>query len=93
MTAITITVTGSNITGLTSNPSKTYTISDPDLQLVLNWAFSSFFPYINATFGSSPTNAQILLAWLENSLIAPTVNGIQVFNTPAGKAPPKIGLQ
>jgi hypothetical protein len=85
MATITISLNGSAITGLTTNPSKSYTVSDADLQAVLNWAqvaFAGALPQPPAT----PTNPQILLAWIQN-WVNGTKSAVQQFNTPAPVAP------
>ena len=75
MATVTLTLNGSAITGLTSNPSKVYTISDPDLQSVLTWAQSAF----STSLPSSPTNPQILLAWIQ-SWVNGTRDAVQTSN-------------
>lgn len=61
---------------------KNYTISDTDLQKVLDWAQIQFFDYIQLTFNQPndpqfvPTNQQILLAWIQCTLINPTKSAV-----------------
>lgn len=77
MATISISLTGSSII---ANSTKNYTISDADLQSLLTCMASRFSGYIQTTFNTStPTNQQILLAWLQNRLIAETVADIQGF--------------
>jgi hypothetical protein len=85
MSTITISLSGSAIAGLTSNPSKIYTIDDSDLQLLLNWVAVQWAGML----GLSPTNAQLLLAWIQYQLVAPTIQGVQITNR---TTPPPISL-
>lgn len=84
MATIPISLNGSAII---PNVTRTLTISDADLQMLLNWAAFAFNGYIQATFNPTglttfvPTNQQILLAWLENQIVIPTKRGIQQFQT------------
>lgn len=83
MATITISLTGSAITGLTGNPSKSYTVSDADLQALLTWAAGNFnLP------GNAP-NSQILLAWIQD-WVSRTIHAVQVANT---ASPPPISIQ
>ncbi len=83
MATLIISLNGSAITGLTSNPSKSYTVSDTDLQNVLNWAQVAFATQLS----TAPTNPQILLAWVQN-WVNGTKTAVQQFNTPAPTVPP-----
>lgn len=56
MSTITVSLSGSGIV----NGTKNYTISDSDLQILLNWAKIRFFAQ-----GATPTSQQILLAWVQ----------------------------
>lgn len=87
MATITISLNGSAISGLTSNPSKVYTVSDADLQAVLNWAASAFAGALPAT----PTNSQILLAWVQN-WVNGTRSAVQQFQTPAPVVPAPVTI-
>jgi hypothetical protein len=87
MATVTITLNGSAITGLTTNPSKTYTVSDADLQAVLTWAASAFV----GTLPPSPTNTQILLAWIQNWINGTKV-AVQQFQTAAPVPPAPINI-
>lgn len=87
MTTVTISLNGSAITGLTSNPTKTYTVTDADLQSVLNWAAVAFAGSLPPT----PTNAQILLAWIQN-WINGTKTAVQQFQTPAPVVPSPVSI-
>lgn len=79
MAAITISLTGSS---LVANSSKTYTISDADLQSLMNWVESAYFPP-----AASPTDQQILLAWIQG-FIDSTKASIQVFQSRIPIPPP-----
>lgn len=57
MATITTSLSGSAIV----NGTKNYTISDADLQILLNWAQN----YFVSSLPASPTNQQILLAWIQ----------------------------
>ena len=83
---ITITLSGSSLPGLTGTPTKTYTISDTDLQTVLNWGG----PYFGV---SGAQNSQILLAWFQGMLITPTVNAIQNQQRQQQPLPTPISIQ
>lgn len=87
MSTITISLSGSAITGLTGNPSKVYTVSDADLQSLLNWAAASYVSVLPPT----PTNQQILLAWIQGWVNA-TKTAVQQFETPPPTVPPVITL-
>lgn len=65
MTTITVFINGS---GLLSDQSKSYTISDADLQSVFNWA--------PGAFNLTGTNSQLFLAWVQ-SWIDGTIKGVQ----------------
>lgn len=82
MSTVTITLAGSGIV----NGTKSYTINDTDLQLVLNWSQSVFFAPL-----STPTNQQILLAWVQ-WWVDTTKQRIQQANT-VTTVPPPIAIQ
>jgi hypothetical protein len=83
---LTISITGSALP--TVNQTKTYTVSDTDLQAVLNWAASNYA----ASLPVSPTNAQILLAWVQGFINA-TKNAVVQFQTPPPAPPPPPTIQ
>lgn len=87
MSTITISLNGSAIAGLTGNPSKGYTVSDTDLQSLLNWAQVAFASQLPA----NPTAQQILLAWIQ-SWVNATKSAVQQFQTPAAVPPPPITI-
>jgi hypothetical protein len=73
-----------------ANSSKSWTISDTDLQFLLDWAAIQFQGYIQQTFGTTtPTNQQILLAWLQVRLINSTISDVQSFHR---TTPPPITI-
>jgi hypothetical protein len=76
MSTITISLTGSAIAGLTGTQTKAYTVSDADLQLLLNWATVRFA----GTLGASPANTAVLVAWIQ-SWVNDTTHAVQVFGT------------
>lgn len=92
MATLSISLSGSSVVTGTKN----YTVSDADLQLVLNWAQAAFNPYIQATFnpgntpGFVPTNQQILLAWVQSSWIDRTKAEVRAFNTPTPTVPSPV---
>lgn len=87
MTTITISLNGSALSGLNTNPSKSYTISDIDLQSLLNWAAANYATALS----TSPTNPQILLAWVQGWVNA-TKNSVQQFQTTAPVVPAPISI-
>jgi hypothetical protein len=87
MATITISLNGSAITGLASNPSKSYTVSDADLQAVLDWATAAFAGALPPT----PTNPQILQAWIQN-WVNGTKSAVQQFKTEPAVVPPQITM-
>ena len=86
MATLTISLSGSAIvTG-----SKSYTVSDADIQALLDWGqanYASVLPQPPAT----PTNAQILLAWVQGWINA-TKDSVQRFKTTAPVVPPQITI-
>ncbi len=84
MATITITLNGSALPGLAGNPSKVYTLSDADLQVLLTWAASAFA----SDLPGNPTNPQVLLAWLQGQLVTPTIGRIRQFNSTQTTPPP-----
>lgn len=91
MASLTVSLSGSAVVV----GSKSYTVSDADITSLLAWAAVAYDPYIQATFnpsktaGFTPTNQQILLAWVQ-SWINGTKNAVQQFQTPAPTVPPPI---
>jgi hypothetical protein len=89
---LTISITSTPVSG-----SKTYTVSDADVQSLLNWAAVTYAGIIQSLFnptgipGFVPTPQQILLAWIQ-SWISMTKSGVQTFNTPTPVAPPQISI-
>jgi hypothetical protein len=89
---LTISITSTPVSG-----SKSYTVSDADVQSLLNWAAVAFANLIQSTFnptgipGFVPTSQQILLAWVQN-WISMTKASVQIFNTPAPVSPPQISI-
>lgn len=80
MATLTISLTGSAVvTG-----SKSYTVNDTDLQLLLDWAKATNFDTT-----ATPTNQQVLLAWVQG-WINSTKRTVQEFQTPV--PPPQIGI-
>jgi len=84
-TTVTITVAGSAITG--ANQTKSYTVTDTDLQAVINWATVTYA----ASLPPTPTVPQVLLAWVQ-SWINATKNAVVQFQTPppVSPAPPNF---
>ena len=75
MATLAITLSGSAVV----NGSKSYTVSDADTQAVLNWAEVAFAASLPQP-PQSPTNTQILLAWVQ-SWINGTRDAVTVQNT------------
>ena len=91
MSTITISLSGSAITGLTTGSGpiqKAYTVSDAQLQQVLNWAQVAFATQLS----TAPTNPQIMVAWLQGSLVNGTVQAVQQFNTIPVQVPAPISI-
>ena len=91
MSTITISLSGSAITGLTGTPTKSYTVSDADLQLLLNWATVAFANTFAPPPAPPPTPQQILIAWIQN-WVNGTKTAVQQFLTPASVVPAPIGI-
>ena len=98
MSTITISLSGSAITGLTTAGGpvqKVYTVNDTDLQSVLNWSQVAFATQLTSSvLGSTnpATNAQILAAWLQGGLVNGTIQAVQQFQTSAPVVPPQITI-
>lgn len=88
MSTITITLSGSAITGLTGTPTKTYNITDADLQTLLTW-FANSQQAVAVNLVANPTNAQILLGWIA-WWVSMTVGLIQDFQSK--NPPPPISI-
>lgn len=84
MPSLSISLSGSAIV----NGSKTYTVSDADLQSLLNWSAAWQW---TSTSTSTPTNQQLLLNWVQN-WITGTQTAVQKFQTPAAPIPPPISI-
>lgn len=97
---ITVQLSGSSLTGLTGTPSVSYTLSDTDLQNLINWATQHFAPCLQQNYNTGPlsnpvtaaTNGQVLACWLGVQLYNQTLLGVQNFMTTAPVIPPTIGL-
>lgn len=74
MATLSFSVSGSAI----GNGTKSYTVSDADLQSFLNWAASAFA----SNLPSTPTNPQIFSAWAD-FVVGHAKNNIQRFQTVA----------
>lgn len=74
------------------NGTKSYTISDADWETLLTWVASSQ-PSVQGTVQtpSTPTPAQLLLAWLSIWTVG-TKNAVQQFNTPVAAPPAPITI-
>lgn len=83
MATLSISVSGSALV----NGAKSYTISDADLQRVLNWARAIY----GGALPPSPTNVQILLAWVQ-AFVDGTTHQEQNFSTPAPVPPTPISI-
>lgn len=91
MSIITVSLSGSAITGLTTGSGpiqKSYTVSDGDLQNVLNWAQVAFA----SSLSTSATNAQIMVAWLNAAMVRGTIQAVQQFNTVPAQVPAPISI-
>lgn len=88
MATITMSLSGSGIV----NGSKNYTISDADLRQLLDWGADAFFRRRVNPDGSAPgtpTDTQVLLAWIQ-AWIDQTKSGVQSFKTVPAVTPPQI---
>ena len=84
MASLTISVTGSAVVTGT----KTYTLSDADLQAVLDWAKTSFPP---AQLPDTRTNGQVMLAWVQ-SWINGSKDAVKNFRRAAAHAAADAGV-
>lgn len=82
MATLTINLTSGPVTG-----SKSYTISDADVQSLLDWAAAA---YAN-TLPVTPTNGQVMLAWVQ-SWIAGTRDAVKKFKQDAAAAAASAGV-
>jgi hypothetical protein len=83
MATLTISLSGSGVI----NGSKTYTVSDADITSLLQWAVSNYASALPLT----PTNSQILLAWVQGWINA-TINSVKQFQTPPPVTPTPISI-
>jgi hypothetical protein len=83
MATLTISLSGSALV----NGSKSYTISDADVQSLLDWATVNYASALPLT----PTDQQILLAWVQGWINATKVS-VQQFKTPPAVVPPQISI-
>lgn len=84
MATLTISLSGSSVV----NGSKSYTVSDADIQNVIDWAKDAFATPSTPQNPSPPlTNAQALLAWV-NSWIQGTKDAVRRFKTIPAVVPP-----
>jgi hypothetical protein len=91
MSTITISLSGSALTGLTTGAGpiqKAYNVTDAQLQQVLNWAQVAFATQLT----TAPTNPQIMVAWLQGSLVNGTIQAVQQFNTTPPVVPTAISI-
>ena len=69
MATLSISLSGSGVV----NGSKNYTVSDADIQRVLDWAKVAFA----SSLPTNPTNGQVLTAWVQ-SWVNGTKDAVQV---------------
>lgn len=81
MGTFTLSLSGSGIV----NGAKSYTVSDADVQRVLDWAATHYASSLPA----NPTNAQILGAWCQG-IVDTTTHVEQNFATPSPIPPPPV---
>lgn len=96
MATLTISLSGSAVV----NGSKSYTLTDGDIQALIDWAKNLYDPYLQATYNRNAdgtvkdinyvaTNQQALLAWVQ-SWANGTRDAVQRFKTAAPVVPPPI---
>lgn len=77
MATLTIGLSGSSVI----NGSKSYTLSDSDIQLIINWAINKFSPRdITGTITTPLTPAQALLAWVQDRMATATIQEVKNYN-------------
>jgi hypothetical protein len=88
MATLTISLTG---TALMPNASKSYTVSDADIQRTLNYVQATF---MNPRMGApiNPTPQQVLLTWVQQ-WINTTMAQEQQYGTAPATPPPPIQFQ
>lgn len=86
MATLSISLSGSSVV----NGTKSYTVSDADITSLLAWAQSAFSQQLPLP-PATPTNQQILLAWVQ-SWVNGTKMAVQQFQTPPAVVPPQITI-
>ncbi len=85
MTTLTCSISGSAISG--ANNSRSITISDTDLQTVLDWLKATQLQLIadqfngGVTLNFNPTNAQLEWGWMQCSIVNGTKSAVQQWQT------------
>ena len=96
MPTITCTVAGSTLPN--SNNQRVLTISDTDLQSVLNWVKDWQLQIVadhfngGVTAGFNPTNAQLEWGWFQVSIVNGTTQATQGHGTTPAVVPPPINI-
>ncbi len=85
MATLSCAISGSAIAG--ANNTRSITISDADLQTVLNWLQATQLQLIadhfngGVTQGFTPTNAQLEWGWMQCSIVNGTKSAVQQWQT------------
>lgn len=95
---VAITLTGSALPGLSGTKTVNYTMSDTDLQAILDWAKVQSDACIQLNYntppvgGFVPNNVQIVQCWLHGLIYTGTKTAVQQFKTSPAVVPPPIGM-
>lgn len=95
---VAITLTGSALPGLTGTKTINYTLSDTDLQAILDWATVQSNDCIQKNYntppvgGFVPNNIQIMQCWVHNLIYTGTKAAVQQFHVTPAVVPPPIGM-
>jgi hypothetical protein len=97
VTSITCSVSGSSLPG--ANNSRAMTISDTDLQHVLDWVKTAYLQIIadqfnnGVTTGFNPTNGQIEWGWFQATVVNFSTQAEQQYRITPAVVPPPISIQ
>lgn len=95
MATLTCSISGSAIAG--ANNSRVITVSDADLQTVLNWLAATQLQLIANQFnggvvaGFTPSNAQLEWGWMQCSIVNGTKTAVQQWQTTVTQ-PPQVAI-
>jgi hypothetical protein len=95
---VAITLTGSSLPGLSGTKTINYTLSDTDLQAILDWARVQSDACIQLNYNTPPVagftanNVQIMQCWVHNLIYSGTKTAVQQFHITPAVVPPPIGM-